>query len=234
MFSLLQRLFTGTCILCDAPADRLDICSACSGDLPWLGHHCVYCAEPTAASGRICPACTRSPPAFSAALCGFEYAFPIDALIQRFKDHRQLAYGQVLAELNWQAISSDLDSCLEGDEIITAVPLHWIRQRQRGFNQSTLIATDLAAKLALPWEVLLTCRSKTAPQKSLDKSSRARSQRTLYKLKRPLAGERVVLVDDVITTGSTVNAVARCLLAGGAGDVVVVALARTPSAPPQA
>lgn len=223
----------GLCLLCHQETRRsLDLCQACESELPKLGNSCDYCAEPLAtdASG-ICAQCLRAPPPFSAALCVFEYAYPVDHLLQRFKDSGQQVAGYVLTRLAAVNLKETLNRLTPEHLLITSVPLHWRKTRKRGFNQSQLIADWLNTSTDLSTEHTLLKRHRDSiSQRSLDAMSRRHHLRGAFGVSKPelIKNKTVLLVDDVITTTSTVSEISRTLLEHGATDVIVIALARTP------
>ena len=124
---------------------------------------------------------------------------------------------------------------MDGDEILVPVPLHPARQRQRRFNQAEEIAHHLARVLNLPVCSELRRIQQTLPQKSLTARQRKQNLAGAFATHRPdhIARKRIILVDDVVTTGATAAVISRLLLARGAEDVIVAALARTPAGPAQ-
>ena len=192
---------------------------------------CQYCSLPLTNGDSLCAQCMKSKPVFSAALCGFEYRFPVDTLIHRFKDNRHLSSGHVLTNLSLRVYRRQLQFLISGDSIVVPVPLHPGKQRIRGFNQSLLIANQVASSLSLQLEPRLISRTRhTADQKTLTSAERQANLVGAFHIHRKLNDERVILVDDVITTMATVSVVTTALLDQGAADVIVLALARTPSA----
>jgi ComF family protein len=213
---------------------RADICKPCIDDLPWLVNPCAYCALPMetvvneARPQPLCQRCHSKKPPFSAILAGFEYRFPIDHLIHAFKDHNNFAAGHLLTQLALVRIISQLPT-IEGNEIIVPVPTHWKTRRRRGFNQSEFIAGHLARLLRLELKQPLVQRRATSPQKRLSKRERHTNLRHAFSAEAPLR-HRILLVDDVVTTGATADTITTLLIDSGAEDVIVLALARTPSA----
>ena len=229
------KMTPGTCLLClSLTGHRADICKACIHDLPWLNNPCAYCALPLetfdyeSPSPRLCQRCHSKKPPFSALLAGFEYRFPIDHLIYAFKDHNNFAAGHLLTQLALLRIISQLPA-IEGNEIIVPVPTHWKTRRRRGFNQSEFIAAHLARILRLELKQPLVQTRSTSPQKRLSKLERHTNLRHAFSANVPLR-HRVLLIDDVMTTGATADTITTLLIDSGAEDVIVVALARTPSA----
>ena len=209
---------------------KADICLACEGNLPWLDHACRYCALPINPQRSLCQSCSAAPPPYSAALCGFEYRFPVDHLVRSFKDNHNLAAGYLLSSLTSRQIMDQLPP-LGGDALILPVPLHWRTYRRRGFNQSWFIAQVLGKKLGLRAINPITKKRYSKPQKSLSLKERHSNLQDAFYVRQRFDGRRVLLVDDVITTGATVTSLSQQILDAGAADVIVLALARTPSAP---
>jgi len=222
-------LFPGQCILCKSLTSRaLDICLACESELPWLGNCCPYCAEPST-NILPCARCLQQPQTFSATLCGFEYRFPINTLIHAFKDSQHLCSGYVLTHLAYERHRKTLSSISVEDLLVVPVPLHPRKSRVRGFNQSHLIAQQLAELIPATLDQTLLYRVIDTPdQKNLPLSARKKNLKDSFQVARNLKGNRVLLVDDVVTTGTTITEISRCLLESGASDVVVFAVARTP------
>ncbi|MEO2184322.1 MAG: double zinc ribbon domain-containing protein [bacterium] len=226
-------LFPGQCILCKNLTYRqLDICLACESDLPWLRNCCPYCAEPSA-DILPCARCLQKPPSFSATLSGFEYRFPINALIHAFKDSQHLSSGYVLTQLAYGRHRQTLRNISGEDLLVVPVPLHPRKSRVRGFNQSHLIAQQLADLIPAKLDQTLLYRVIDTPdQKSLPLASRKHNLKDSFQVERNLKGDRILLVDDVVTTGTTVTEISHRLIQSGASDVVVFAVARTPPSQP--
>ncbi len=222
-------LFRGRCVHCQLPSTgAIDLCAGCFGALPRPGAGCLCCAVPLA-TGGICGRCLAEPPPFSRVLAPFLYAEPLDTLIPGLKYRGDLAAGQVLATLLAEYLDSRLAPAQRPD-LVMPVPLHWTRQLSRGFNQARELARIAAAELGLPMSRpgLVHRDIATPPQEALGRGERLRNLRRAFRLSRPLTGESVAIVDDVVTTTSTVRVLAKTLLDGGASDVQVWALARTP------
>ena len=118
-------LFPGTCVLCrDSTYRDIDLCTACEGDLPWINHPCTYCSEEMPVSDGVCTTCLHKRPQYSAALCGFRYQFPIDALNHQFKNHRNFAAGITLTQLLADKYVATLRRFDIKDTLVTPVPLN--------------------------------------------------------------------------------------------------------------
>lgn len=208
----LQLLFALRCAVCgEVGAQGRDLCTACHAALPWQGPACLRCALPLPRT-ETCGACLQHPPPLGEAHAAFDYAFPLDRLLPRLKFHRDLAAGRVLA----RAMAERFAPLLRPDALL-AVPLHCARLRRRGFDQALELAQPIARALQLPLLDGALYRSKTTRAQSLlDAGSRKRNLRGAFEVTR--ASElpaHVVLVDDVMTTGATLHAAARTLLASG-------------------
>ncbi|MER2095725.1 MAG: ComF family protein [Pseudomonas qingdaonensis] len=221
-----------TCLLCDEPAQQSHpICVACEAELPWLEECCRTCALPLPMRGLTCGQCSRRPPAFTRVEAPWHYGFPVDALITRFKHQRQWPLGRLLAQLlgNWLAYRFAEDLPRPG--LLLPVPLARRRLRERGFNQAAMLAQWLAGQLEIACEPRLLQRpQETAAQQGLTAKARKRNLRHAFALADSAAirGQHVAIVDDVLTTGATAQALASLLRAAGATRVDVYCLARTP------
>lgn len=222
------------CLLCLMPGryESRHLCEACHADLPWLGDACEVCALPMPGAGQICGECQARRPAFAQVVTPFSYGFPLDALIPAFKHHGQLAYGRLLARLLSEAVRFHYDEHGQAmPDCVIAMPLHRQRLAERGFNQAEELARPIARALAIPLRSGLLKRSRaTKPQQGL--AARARRSNLIGAFycptPRAVAGLHVALVDDVVTTGSTVEEASRTLLSAGAASVSIWCAARTP------
>ncbi len=225
--SIQQWLFPGICLLCsERVATNNEFCDACEASLPRLYNGCEQCAVPLAAASATqhrCGTCQQHPPAFRRALAPFVYAAPIDRLIQDLKYQQRLATARLLgARLADYVASRDPKI-----DIIVPVPLHAKRLRERGYNQSLEIARPVAEQLRLRLDYQSGQRTRaTPPQTSLPPKARQRNVRNAFKVTGSFKGTRVAVLDDVMTTGHTVNAFAACLKKAGAKSIDVWVVAR--------
>ncbi|MGZ5084740.1 MAG: phosphoribosyltransferase family protein [Usitatibacter sp.] len=210
------------CLLCSGLA-KSALCEACERALPHLVCACVRCAVPIPAAG-VCGACQRRGPAFDDALAAFEYRFPLDRMVHRFK------YGGDLALGRWLALRlADRASAGTRPDLLVAPPVAASRLRERGFNQAVVIAAHVGRRLRVGHEPAAFAKTReTAPQPGLNRRERLANLRGSFRCELRLRGEHVAIVDDVITTGATTHALARLLKDGGASRVSVWALARAP------
>lgn len=230
-FSSLESLaLPHVCRLCGAKGDgEMDLCAGCRADLPWNRNPCGRCANPlpeTDSHSSLCGQCASGqfPDGVDRILAPLVYDFPVDRLLLNLKFHEDLAAGRLLGELTALGAMA-LDRPVD---CIVPVPLDWRRRMQRGFNQARELARPLSAHTGLPiLDDMLRRRCGAEPQSTLPLEQRRRNIRGRFLCRLP-APARVALVDDVVTSGSTVAEAARELKKAGAEWVEVWACARTP------
>lgn len=221
------------CLLCHGLTHpKQDLCTACRRNLPWNQHHCERCAEPWPTPFRgLCQPCTLDEPFFDQCFAPFRYDFPIDQLILQGKGGKRAELLFALARLMSEAVR--LQNLALPDAIVP-VPMHRQKQIKRGYNQAGVLAQLIGRRLGIPvhHDLLLKVRE-PGDQKTLSRSGRQhnisrafRVQRDKLKASQP-ALEHVVLLDDVITTGSTINQLSKQLRSSGIERVDGWALART-------
>jgi ComF family protein len=205
----------------------LDLCGPCAAELPHNLETCARCAIPLPTgipSGAICGACLRRSPRFDRALAPFRYAYPLDHLVRDFKYGGRIAYGRVLGTLLAKHVRGHP---VPLPELLVPVPLHPARQRERGFNQSAELAQHVARELGIALEERLCTRVRaTADQTALTAKERRQNLRRAFGLERRPRARHIAILDDVLTTGSTANELARTLKRGGVKEVSVWAIAR--------
>ena len=222
----LAWLFALRCLVCGEPgANGRDLCTDCLAALPRQGPACPRCALPMPHPGT-CGECLQRPPPLDAAHAAFDYAFPLDRLLPRLKFHRDFAAGRVLAQCMAERYVS-----LPRPDALLPVPLHPQRLRERGFNQSVELACPLARAWNLPLllDAVVRVRHQQAAQAGLRRAQRLRNLRGAFVARQRLDGAHVLVVDDVMTTGTTLDVLARCLKAAGAARVSNLVVARTPA-----
>jgi len=232
--ALLDVILPPICHICHSfipNAGTLHICPSCHDSLPLVSSPlCSLCGIPFAGVGgdHRCGACTVQPPHFDAALAHFLYEGPIRELIHAFKYNKNTHLRYPLALLALEGISGvPADYNLN---LIVPVPLHRSRLRQRGFNQAVLLGRVLSRRLALPMVPDAIARTRaTEPQIELSAAERRVNVRGAFSVKSSerIAGKRILLLDDVMTTGSTMNECAKELKRAGASAVFAVTIART-------
>ncbi len=218
----MQSVLAQPCVLCGARTRGGLLCPACEADLPRLPvERCPRCALPSPA-GHLCGACLKRPPAFDRCAAVFSYGFPLDALIR----HCKYAGAQELASWFAASLASELTAQPRPD-LIVPMPLHPKRLRERGFNQALEIARRLGDRLDLPCRHACQRQRDTPPQAGLDLKARRRNLRGAFVCDEALAGKRIALLDDVMTSGSSLDELAKTARRAGAADISVWVVART-------
>lgn len=210
-----------TCVLCGDDAGDGPVCGACQSDLPRLpNQRCPQCAEPTT-HGERCGRCLAHPPAFDSVSALYAYEFPLDRLVQALKYGHQLALAAWFGDALAGAITSADATC------ILPLPLHPSRLRERGFNQAAEIARPLATclQLSLDHDSLVRVRA-TRPQAEQPLAKRQGNVRNAFECHRDFSGQNILLVDDVLTSGATLDEAARVLKIHGARQVHVAVVGR--------
>jgi ComF family protein len=221
-------LLPGACLLCGVrvPAGR-DFCPGCDAELPRPGPTCACCAAPLTHPPELelrCARCQQTAPAFDRTFALFSYAAPIDRLILRLKYHSDLSLARVLGSRLAVALRARATAI---PDVIVPVPLHVTRLRERGYNQALELARPIARKLNVPVDYRSVTRVRpTAPQIDMDYDARHKNVRRAFRANGDFTGQRVAIVDDVMTSGHTVNAVAAALRKAGAAEVAVWIVAR--------
>ena len=219
-------LFSGNCFLCRGEAADI-LCSECDADLPRLtATLCPRCAlaSPNAA---VCGRCLAQAPRYDATIAALAYDFPADVLVQALKFRGELALAPFLGALLSKCISNKNVDC------IIPVPLSAGRLRERGYNQALEIAREIAGATGTRLAPELCERARDTPaQMNLPLSERAKNVRGAFHCPRLLAGAKVAVLDDVMTTGATLDEIAATLKGAGAMRVENWVVARTlPPAP---
>ena len=212
-------LFGGACYVCRGRAGATLLCDACRAELPRLeGELCPRCALPSPA-GAVCGRCLAEPPEYDATVAALAYDFPADALVHALKFRGELSLAPFLGRLLADRVSGG-----EPVDLVMPVPLSAARLRSRGYNQALEIARHLPGRLDYSSCVR---ERESAPQVALPWADRRRNVRGAFGCRRPLGAARVAVVDDVMTTGATLDEVARALKRAGAARVVNWVVART-------
>ncbi len=222
-----NTIFKQKCLLCASPqANKIGLCGLCLNDLPW--HPKTSCPQCGLASGSgICGSCISSPPDFDATSAVFLYGFPIDAMMQRYKYGNMLSlyetFGQLLKD------KAQLGSLNNSHvDLIIPMPMHPTRLKERGFNQALEIAKVLTKNDADKLDFRSVIRQKlTPPQASLPLKARVKNIKGAFKVNDDLTGKRIAIIDDVMTTGASLNELAKTLKKAGATRIECWVVART-------
>ena len=229
---LLNFFLPAACPLCGAefsPSPSHPLCRQClDGMHPVDSPCCPRCSLPYPTENgtdHLCERCLRHPPAFSWVVAAGQYRDSLREAVHRFKYRGVIGLDHALGNLLAAAVTNEHPGFRP--DLLVPVPLHPGRLRQRTYNQSLLLARRLARKWRLPVapRLLVRCRA-TAPQQGLNAEARRQNLRGAFVLRAPVTGARVLLIDDVLTTGATAEACCRVLLAGGADEIGVAVLGR--------
>lgn len=210
---------TKICVLCQLKHNNQHaVCNACIALLPQLGITCQQCANPLLQAG-LCGECIKHPPLIDSISIRYPFTEPLRGLIHDFKYQAGLYLISLFAQLMIPNELSDF-------EVLIPVPIHPKRLRERGFNQSGLLAKSLSQQLHIPYDIRI-CKKITdsASQTNLSALERKKDLSHHYEV-RPHHYQRVVIIDDVYTTGSTIQALTRCLKNAGAVRVEAWCIAR--------
>lgn len=218
----LAALVRPACAVCSlAPGP---VCSACEADyFPHSRPRCAACAIPLQGADPVCGRCLATPPAFQRTTALGDYSPPVDGMVMALKFGARLDLAVVFGEMLARRVAGDEDA------IVIPVPLAFERMSERGFNQSLQIARAFcrASGHRLAADLVRRVRH-TPPQQSLALDARRRSIRGAFAPAAGLAGASVMVIDDVMTSGSTMDELARVLRAAGAVRVHALVVARTP------
>jgi len=219
---LASLVFGGSCFLCRGAAREI-LCEDCERELPRLAPpRCPRCALASPA-GAVCGRCLAEGPRYDATVAALAYEFPADALVHALKFRGELALAPLLAQLLLRALGRSAPV-----DLVVPVPLSARRLRERGYNQALELARPLAAALGAPLDFAVCERVREAPpQSDLPWAERARNVRGAFRCTRALPGASVAVVDDVMTTGATLDELAGALKAAGAAHVANWVVART-------
>lgn len=232
MKKLLERaadlLFPPRCALCGQVLAVKEwkggLCEACKEDIPYFpADRCPRCGGETD-TGGFCGECLRTF-AFESACAAFPYE-KVRTAIHLFKYRGGKGFGEGLGRLAAEYLRQAHGELLSGADMMMPVPLHPKKERRRGFNQAILLCRAISAETGLPLcERGLVRRKDTAPQSLLSVEERKENLRDVFAVTADVAGKRVLLVDDIFTTGTTCGECARALYRAGAESVRVFCLA---------
>ncbi|YCH30858.1 DNA utilization protein GntX [Erwinia sp. D4-22] len=221
----------GGCWLCQTPLalPMQGLCSYCLRALPPLPLCCPRCGLPAGDALTACGRCLRRPPPWQQLIAVSDYCPPLSQLIAHYKFSGLTALSVMLARLillSW--LSARRQRGLPRPDLLLAVPLHHRRAWRRGFNQADLLAQPLARWLRCAYFPQgLTRRRAALIQHQLGAGARKRNLRGAFRLEIHVQDRHIALIDDVVTTGSTVAEISRLLMRAGAASVQIWCLCRT-------
>lgn len=226
-------IYPKVCLHCnDVGHEGMDLCERCYQALAWIQYACAHCALPLPTNNApVCGACSNRELYFDYAQTPFQFEGFIRDAVYQFKFNQKLNQGKLLAQLLTEYIEN---SNSDIPEIIIPVPLHKKRLRQRGYNQALEIARIVCKELAKEYEIELVYdeiyrNRDTSVQMELPAKQRLKNVKDAFSVKensKILKNKHVCILDDVMTTGNTVNEVAKCLRKAGADRVGVWCIAR--------
>lgn len=221
--NFVQTILPHSCLLCGRPDCDEALCPACHASLPWHPDlHCPRCALPTT-DGMTCGHCLQTPPAFDRTIAAMRYAFPLDILIQELKYRHQF----VLLTLLGTALAEQTHRSSSRPDLLIPMPLHPSRLKERGFNQALELAKVVARQLDLPLLAQGAERIRaTQPQVGLPWKERAKSVRGAFSSSLDLKGKHVAVLDDVMTTGASLQELCLALRKQGAREISAWVVAR--------
>ena len=218
-------LFPATCRLCCATTGNgCSVCRPCYEELPWISPGCTTCGIPLPEDGTLplCESCQRQPPVLDRCQALFDYHAPVDQWICGLKFHGDLTLAKLLGQLLAERVPDG------NNTLLVPVPLHPRRLRERGFNQALEIARPLRRRGYIIDPHCCSRTLHTPPQSSLPAKARRHNLRDAFRVHHQVTGKNIVLIDDVFTTGSTLNTLAACLREAGAAHIEAWVIARTP------
>jgi ComF family protein len=202
------------------------MCRPCIDQLPWLlGPACLTCATPfksDSAQGSFCGTCLTETKAIDHCWCAFRFETPIQTYVHGLKFSGRWEMARLLADL----MAEQLLACqLPLPDALLAVPLHPKRLRERGYNQARILARHLAKRLKRPCLSNTVIRIKhTLAQARLKPNERKRNMANAFKLKKPIPYQHIALIDDVYTTGVTLNALATTIKNDSLKPIIIDAI----------
>jgi len=233
---ILDTLYPRMCLACGAGVKHDDakfVCAACLGKIIFIGNSgCMKCGAkigPGSEEQKRCPACGDSTLIFRRCRAVGMYDGPLRELIIRFKFR-----GDKLADIDlsrWLIARCEIGAGGTPPDVLVPVPLHHLRKKERGFNQAELLARKLSVKKGIPLVNMLERIRDTEPQTSLSPTRRRKNVSGAFELsgKMKADGKRILLIDDVMTTGATLAECSRVLKGAGAANVECLVLARAAS-----
>lgn len=213
------------CLLCGQHQSQI-LCADCLPLLPTNHPSLCRCGLPHAPGSEpapLCGRCLKDPPPFAASRAPLCYQFPLDALIQRYKYR-----GDLVSETGLEQLVASCPNPWPQADALCPLPAHWQRRWLRGFDQSERLARRLSRQWQQPLLNALQRGRATPRQQGLSRKQRQRNLQGAFSCTADVQGLHLTLIDDVMTTGSSARAAARCLLEHGARQVTVWTLARTP------
>lgn len=219
------------CSFCGLGKTLYGVCAPCLSAIELAGDSCSRCASMITLSPNSdqtqshCGECIKKPPAYQKVIAATRYKFPVDKALSELKFNNQLHYARSLGHILADKVKQEYqDTSLP--QALVAIPLHPKRLSERGFNQSMIIAKQLSKSLNIPLNHALTRIKDTPHQIGLSEKQRRQNLKGAFHLQQPLP-EHIAIIDDVVTTGSTVNEATTLCLQNNVRRVDIWCLAKT-------
>ena len=221
----LNSLFApGLCLACGCElGNASSLCTSCSDQLQWTPNPCQYCGQPNPVNSLVCPACLLNPPRWQKIIAPLQYR----GLVRDYLIQLKFSEALYLAKSLGQECIAPFRQSLPKPEVLLPVPLHRARLLERGYNQAYEIATVWSAALGVPIDRHALTRTRATPSQSgLSAPQRELNIRKAFAYAPKHEYRHVALIDDIVTTGSTVTEITKVLHRGGVEYVEIWALAR--------
>lgn len=225
-----ELLFPSFCALCTNPAEMgMPLCPDCLSRMEFISARCGLCGEPFSGepAERLCKDCMTEKPHFEKARAWLKFQEPVTGIVHGFKYQRQFQFLDWMARGLCRLFQKEFAG--QKFDMLVPLPMHWQRLMQRGYNQALILARPISQKLKIPLRTGTLVRVRNnPPQVGLTRPARKQNIKKVFAVKNPkmVSGKNILLIDDVITTGATVDEAARVLRKAGAESVSVLALAR--------
>lgn len=223
----MNLFWRSSCVLCGySTKQAVSLCADCQNDLPKIESSCFKCGIPVAVGCKVCGQCIQKPPDVDYNFSAYHYESPIDYLIAQLKFEQKLFCADILGHIMVTSLKT-MPVQDNYPDVILPVPLHKKRLIKRGFNQSLEISKVVSKALKIPIDYQLATRIRaTKAQMELTALQRKKNIKGCFQVRSMSGYNHVVLIDDVVTTGSTTNELAKSLKASGIETVGVWAIAR--------
>lgn len=223
----LRLLYPVRCPFCDeiVPGFEKLVCDTCMEELTPIKNYCMKCGKRVQQEEEYCSSCREIPHNFSRGRCLLSYEGKTRKSIYRFKYGKRQEYAKAYAQLMAEEMGDFIRSC--GADALLPVPLHARRQQKRGYNQAALLAKALGSICGIPVCSHLIRRTKnTIPQKKLTFSQRQNNLKRAFKFTRnDVKLNTIIIIDDIYTTGSTIDAIARLCQEKGIENIYFLTIA---------
>ena len=228
--TLVSSIFPSKCLLCQMPLMNSEkhCCKICNNALPYIAQSCGKCSSPLTTTEELCGFCLSTDRHWEICISPFIYIDPLPELIKAFKYQNKTYTIHFFADSIIAAINS---SDTFTPEFLTYVPSHPLRLIERGYNQSLFLTQSISKKMGIPYLSLFEKIQFTQQQTKLSKKKRIKEPRNSFRIKKSIRKnihqKYIVIIDDVVTTGSTSSELAKLLKLAGASRVDVWCIART-------